>query len=481
VPAQITALPTPPSTNDPANFNTRADAFLGQMPTFVTQANVLAGEVNVNAAQVADDRVQTGLDRAAASASAASAANGPGTNATSSSSLTLGTGSKSLTLDQAGKAYALGQRVSLAMTASPMMLMNGVITAFTQSSGAMTVNIDYLAPGASGSASAWTVALSGVPGPTVSGIVGVRAATANISVSASDLGKAIRCSGAFTLTMLSAFLAGSTGNVLVKNDGSGKITIIRSSSDTLDGLITYVMYPGEARLFLSNGIDSWTSVVISPFCAIFTASETAFIWPPGYRAFQGIGWGGGGSGGDATINLSGSGGGGAPGLPFFVELAKMTVGGAVSLNVGGTGAASTIPSLGLTFYAGATGTASTVNNLPATEWDGNQTTSPDRLLSGGKAGNSASTQTSPPTPGSGSASVYGGGGGGGGGFGSGAGGNGGKSILGGAGGAGGTQGPGLPGVTPGGGGGGGAYVASTSTAYPGGAGARGEIRLWGIA
>lgn len=35
----ITPLPTPPSTSDPTNFNTRADAFLGALPAFVTEAN----------------------------------------------------------------------------------------------------------------------------------------------------------------------------------------------------------------------------------------------------------------------------------------------------------------------------------------------------------------------------------------------------------------------------------------------------------
>jgi hypothetical protein len=35
----ITALPTPPSTSDPTNFNTRADAFMAALPTFVTEAN----------------------------------------------------------------------------------------------------------------------------------------------------------------------------------------------------------------------------------------------------------------------------------------------------------------------------------------------------------------------------------------------------------------------------------------------------------
>ncbi|MBX9801822.1 MAG: hypothetical protein K2Y04_03555 [Caulobacteraceae bacterium] len=35
----ITSLPTPPSRTDAANFNARADAFLGALPTFATEAN----------------------------------------------------------------------------------------------------------------------------------------------------------------------------------------------------------------------------------------------------------------------------------------------------------------------------------------------------------------------------------------------------------------------------------------------------------
>ena len=42
----ITDLPTPPSRTDAANFNVRAEAFLGALPTFVTQANALATETN---------------------------------------------------------------------------------------------------------------------------------------------------------------------------------------------------------------------------------------------------------------------------------------------------------------------------------------------------------------------------------------------------------------------------------------------------
>lgn len=42
----ITPLPTPPSRQDPANFNDRADAFLSALPTFATQTNAVASETN---------------------------------------------------------------------------------------------------------------------------------------------------------------------------------------------------------------------------------------------------------------------------------------------------------------------------------------------------------------------------------------------------------------------------------------------------
>ena len=68
----ITSLPTPPSRTDAANFSARADAFLGALPTFGTEANALAVEVNGYATNAA--------------ASAATAVNAPGTSATSTTS-----------------------------------------------------------------------------------------------------------------------------------------------------------------------------------------------------------------------------------------------------------------------------------------------------------------------------------------------------------------------------------------------------------
>jgi hypothetical protein len=42
----ISPLPTPPSREDPANFATRADSFLGALPTFQSEANALQTDVN---------------------------------------------------------------------------------------------------------------------------------------------------------------------------------------------------------------------------------------------------------------------------------------------------------------------------------------------------------------------------------------------------------------------------------------------------
>ncbi len=46
----ITALPTPPTRDDPENFAARADAFLAALPPFAQEANVMAQEVEVSRA-----------------------------------------------------------------------------------------------------------------------------------------------------------------------------------------------------------------------------------------------------------------------------------------------------------------------------------------------------------------------------------------------------------------------------------------------
>ena len=66
----ISALPTPPSRQRPLTFATEGDAFLGALPTFATEANALALQVNQDAATVAGlvTDIQTELNSATANA-----------------------------------------------------------------------------------------------------------------------------------------------------------------------------------------------------------------------------------------------------------------------------------------------------------------------------------------------------------------------------------------------------------------------------
>jgi len=73
----ISTLPVPPTTANPATFDTRADAFLAALPTFQTQLNSYAGQANstqaeINASETA--AAQSLINAAAHAANSASSA-----------------------------------------------------------------------------------------------------------------------------------------------------------------------------------------------------------------------------------------------------------------------------------------------------------------------------------------------------------------------------------------------------------------------
>jgi hypothetical protein len=214
----ITALPTPPSRTDAVNFSARADAFLAALPTFATEANALATETNGYAANAA--------------ASAASAVNAPGTNATSVTSLAIGTGSKSLTI-QAAKAFVVGQWVTITSTATPANWMHGQITAYTSGTGALVVNVGMT--GGSGTIAAWTVALSA---PAVSG-------------------NAVLTTGSYADPSWITSLAGSkvTGTVAVANGGTG-------ASDAAAARTNLGLAVGADIQGWSATLDSWSGKTV---------------------------------------------------------------------------------------------------------------------------------------------------------------------------------------------------------------------------
>jgi hypothetical protein len=124
----ITALPAAPSRSDPANFSDEADALLGALATFVTEANATAVAMNLN-----------------------------DTTATSTTSLAISAASKALTVD-ISKSYQPGMSVKIARTASPSNWMHGDVTSYNAGTGALVVNVTNIL--GSGTYTDWTVTFS---------------------------------------------------------------------------------------------------------------------------------------------------------------------------------------------------------------------------------------------------------------------------------------------------------------------------------
>lgn len=532
----ISPLPIPPTRNDPANFIPRADEFLTALPTFQSEVNLVVGEVNITAsnastaastatAQAGIATTQAGIattqagiattKAGEAAASAASALSAPGTNSTSTTSLTISTGVKNLII-QTGKAYVVGMSLIIASTASPGNRMAGLIQSYNSTSGDLSILVESTT--GTGTFTSWAVSVGGIPlsaanqaemeagtEPQLRSMspVLVRQAivagsriitvtrTSNTTLSVANNRNFIDiASGTFTQTFGAAATLGNGWVCYITNRGTGDITLDPNGSETIDGLASYVMYPGETRLVLCNG-TSLRTVVLNSFYKVFTSSGS-FVKPPGYSSFQGLLWGGGGSGANA---YNGAGGGGGACLPFTLGQSSIASTATVTIAAGGTtdnssGGNSTFA--GLTSYGGFSGSqldkgghgggvlSAATSSTPGEPCNSEPPSTNRQAVNTGFGGGWGSDTRSGASVSAG-ASVYGGGGGGvlyhsgggksvyGGGGGGGVGISPGTSIFGGNGGA-----VGVAGTAPGGGGGG------ANGSSPPGNGARGELRIWGV-
>lgn len=319
-------------------------------------------------------------------------------------------------------------------------------------------------------------ALSGAPPPTL-----VRSPrVANAVISANDQATFIDITaGTFAQTFDAAATLGDGWFCHLRNSGTGDITLDPNGAELIDGLTSYVMYPGECRLIQCDGV-ALRSVVVQPFYKVVTVTAT-FVKPPGYGQFVGEGWHGG-QGGQSGYGYStsyvtvGSGGRGGDGASsFFFSVAAVSLAATVSVVIaaGSVGGASV--GQNATGITPTTGGTSSFGNVPlflvASDYN-----------TGGNAGSGGGVAGAATTPAATKSGAAGGGGGGGFGYAST---NGANSVIGGDGGNGGNGGvaangsPGTAGAIPGGGGGGGGGADNGFVSGPGGNGGRGEIRVWG--
>lgn len=316
------------------------------------------------------------------------------------------------------------------------------------------------------------------------------ARTSNTIFAAADKGSWIDItSGTFTQTFSAAATLGNGWRLYLENSGTGDITLDPNASETIDGLTSFIMYPGERRLIQCDG-SVLRSTVQKAFRRVYTSSST-FTKPPGYTYFGLREWGGGGGGsncgggGGACVELMilASAVGVTQGVTVGSGGAKNTAGGvatngssssfAGTTAYGGAGANSSTTGGPGGGYLGAGVSGSNTQGAPLSSTIDNQFGGATGATGGVLAGNSVlggggggSTGTSFKNGGN---SVFGGGGGGGS---DGASSTGGTSVYGGAGGNGGVT--ATAGTAPGGGGGG--AIPGTGSAD----GARGEVQIWGV-
>lgn len=125
-----------------------------------------------------------------------------------------------------------------------------------------------------------------------------------------------------------------------RNDTSADITFLANDA-LLDGLSTYISYPGETRLWQFNGTD-FNTIVINPFTKEFSVSGN-FVKPPRYNYFdtvtQGPGAGGGGGEGRAagTARAGGAGGAGGARLLRRIPASALVTNSTVAIGAGGVG------------------------------------------------------------------------------------------------------------------------------------------------
>lgn len=256
--------------------------YIGQLsPTYPTGSDAKSeGDSHLRLIKAALQASFPSLGNAAMTATAAqlnalASSSGLLSVGTSTTSNSIGTGSKTFTT-QTGLGFAAGQSVRVQDNASLSNYMLGTISSYTTATGSITVSVTTT--GGSGTIADWSIS------PVVQSPMLRRAITTTDTVAAADWGGLIDAtSGTFTLavTAVSALPAGFW--VIVRNSGTGVVTVDPNSSETIGGASTLILYPKQAALIYVSGSNLDYLTLEQPAIGVVssaTASGSSVVLTP---------------------------------------------------------------------------------------------------------------------------------------------------------------------------------------------------------
>jgi hypothetical protein len=333
----IPSLGSPPLTSDPSSFDTRADTLYGtSLPAVITAVNTWSGQANTVAGEVNTDKL------AAEAASAAAAASAGDSLAYS----VLSAGSANLAGAWSAQTGAVAPPYSVTHEGRIWVLLNALADVTASEPG---ITADWLSTGS----------------------LSITVRTSNTILAADDYGSNIQYTGAgnFTQTFAAVSTLGAGFYLYLRNDTTGNITLNPDGSETIDGLTSYIMYPGEMRFIQLNAAGTGlVSIVMRTFEVTFDLSGT-FTTPPGYKAFPVKVWSAGSSGertNNAGVVSKGGGGGGC----FEQVVPSGAVGSSETITVGAGGAAVTTVASGNIGGQSSFGTLLVVYSAPSAHLGG---------------------------------------------------------------------------------------------------------------
>lgn len=267
----------------------------------------------------------------AAQINAAVLSSGQYATGTSTTSLLIGAGAKAFTT-QPSRGFAVGQRWKLTSNADVNNFMIGTGTAYDLVTGAATMSVDL--PGGSGTFADWSLSVL-LDART---LINRSPRTSNTPLGVGDSGSWVDITaGTFSQTFDPVATLGAKWWCILSNSGTGDATLDPNAAETIDGLASYIMYPGEVRFVQCDGVALRT-IVWNGYSKTFTVSGN-WTKPPGYRSHDGELDGAGGSGGRNAVGALRSGGAGGARVLFSYPSAQLSATEAVT--IGAPGAAVT--------------------------------------------------------------------------------------------------------------------------------------------